>query len=452
MQQHKINLEVKQLKTLKWLKIGIWGYILLLIFEGALRKWFLPSLATPLLVVRDPIAIWLIYTSWRYNLMPSNIFMTAMSLIGVLAIITALIFGHGNIPVAIYGARLLLVHFPLMFVIGSVFDNNDVQKVGQILLLFSIPMIVLITLQFYNPQSAWVNRGVGGDMEGAGFSGAMGYFRPPGTFSFTNGNTMFFTLVSCFVFYFWISKAKISKLILISATFALLASIPMSISRTLMFSIVITVIFALIAASTQAKYFYKILGSFLFMAMLLLVLMQTPVFQKATKVFTTRIELASKVEGGIGGTLVDRYLGDLLNAIAGGDSRRESKAPFFGYGIGMGTNVGSKILTGDRAFLIAEEEWARLIGETGTMLGLMIILVRLIFSLKLSLLSFKQMRKGDFLPWMLLAFGLIIIPQGQWAQPTTLGFSTLIGGLILASLNKSKGIEVDRDESKLEYK
>ena len=39
------------------LKIAIWLYLLLWIFEGALRKWILPSLATPLLVVRDPIAI-----------------------------------------------------------------------------------------------------------------------------------------------------------------------------------------------------------------------------------------------------------------------------------------------------------------------------------------------------------------------------------------------------------
>ena len=41
----------------KYLKIGIWIYFYLLIFEGALRKWFLPSLATPLLVVRDPVAL-----------------------------------------------------------------------------------------------------------------------------------------------------------------------------------------------------------------------------------------------------------------------------------------------------------------------------------------------------------------------------------------------------------
>ena len=44
----------------KSLKIAIWLYFLLWIFEGALRRWILPSLATPLLVVRDPIAIFII--------------------------------------------------------------------------------------------------------------------------------------------------------------------------------------------------------------------------------------------------------------------------------------------------------------------------------------------------------------------------------------------------------
>ena len=42
------------------IKIAIWLYFFLWIFEGALRKWVLPSLATPLLIVRDPIAIFII--------------------------------------------------------------------------------------------------------------------------------------------------------------------------------------------------------------------------------------------------------------------------------------------------------------------------------------------------------------------------------------------------------
>ena len=35
----------------------LWIYFWLLIFEGALRKWILPGLSNPLLLVRDPVAL-----------------------------------------------------------------------------------------------------------------------------------------------------------------------------------------------------------------------------------------------------------------------------------------------------------------------------------------------------------------------------------------------------------
>ncbi len=38
-------------KQIQLLKSGIWAYFLLLIFEGAIRKWIFPGLATPLLCV-----------------------------------------------------------------------------------------------------------------------------------------------------------------------------------------------------------------------------------------------------------------------------------------------------------------------------------------------------------------------------------------------------------------
>ena len=41
------------LPVIENLKRLIWVYFILLVFEGALRKWFLPGLSTPLLIVRD---------------------------------------------------------------------------------------------------------------------------------------------------------------------------------------------------------------------------------------------------------------------------------------------------------------------------------------------------------------------------------------------------------------
>jgi hypothetical protein len=56
--------------------------------------------------------------------------------------------------------------------------------------------------------------------------------------------------------------------------------------------------------------------------------------------------------------------------------------------------------------------------------------------------SYRRLSGGDLLPWMLLSFGILNIPQGQWAQPTSLGFSTLIAGLIVASLKENNLIKI----------
>src|SRR5690606_24637588 len=104
-------------------------------------------------------------------------------------------------------------------------------------------------------------------------------------------------------------------------------------------------------------------------------------------------------EGGLEGTLGDRFLGGLLSAIV-----NSTESPFFGYGLGLGSNVGSVLLVGDRNFLVAEEEWARTIGELGAALGIVVILIRVGLSFQIALTSYHKLRRGDVLPWMLLSF------------------------------------------------
>jgi hypothetical protein len=413
------------------LKQGIWVYFILLLFEGALRKWFLPGLATPLLLVRDPLALWLVFATWKRGLLPANIYMSGMVLVGILGIYTTMGLGHGNFSVALYGARILLLHIPLIFVIGRILNREDVLKIGIVTLWISIPMVLLIGLQFFSPQSAWVNRGVGGDMAGAGFSGALNYFRPPGTFSFTNGNTLFFSFVASFVCYFWLNPNGISRIILIGSTISLIAAIPLSISRGLFFHIGVSFIFAILATSRNPKYIGRMLVANISILFALVFLSNTSFFQTATGAFANRFETANMMEGGIKGVFLDRYLGGMIGAL-----NESSSQPFFGYGLGMGTNVGSMLLEGKIQYLISEGEWGRLIGELGPLMGVTIILLRLGLIIKLGAASYKKLLTGNLLPWMLLSYGLMVFPQGQWAQPTSLGFCIIIIGLIIASFRE----------------
>lgn len=419
-------------KQAKILKFGLWAYFFLLIFEGALRKWVLPGLSGPLLIVRDPVAIGLILYAWYYGLFPKVSYVVIMAIISLVAIFTTLFIGHGNIAVTAYGARILLIHFPLIFLFGAVFNRADVVKIGIAIIWISIPLAVLLAMQFYSPQSAWVNRGIGGDLAGSGFTGAMGYYRPTATFSFTNGTTLFFSLVACFLFYFWLSSEKISRLVLLAASMGLLMAIPFSISRALAFTVVLMLGFVMIAVSRKPKFLGRIIVAVIGISVIFILISGAGFFSTATDVFLHRFDTAGTTEGGIEGTIINRYLGGLIAAVTETESY-----PFFGLGLGMGTNAGAALLGSGRTFLISEGDWGRIVGEMGALLGLAVIAIRLVLSFKLGLASYGSLRTGDVLPWMLLSFALLVFPQGQWAQPTTLGFSTLIMGLLIASFNNA---------------
>ncbi len=416
---------------IRLLKQGVWAYFFLLIFEGALRKWVLPGLADPLLIIRDPFALLLILKAIQGNIWKPGGYVLVMWGVTVLSLALTLIVGHGNLVVAIYGFRITGLHFPLIFVIGSIFSRADVIKLGIWVLWITIFMTILVGFQFYSPQSAWVNMGVGGDEAGSGFSGAAGFFRVPGTFSFTNGLSLFYGLAAAFVFFFWVTKKEEqgNRMLLILATLALVAAIPLSISRTVLFEVILSFLFLICISGQNPKIIKSLLGVLVMAVVVVAVLSNMSFFQTASMAFTERFNNASGAEGGLEGTLVDRFLGGLYGAVT------NTEASFAGLGLGMGTNAGAQLMTGKRDFLLSEGEWGRLIGEMGFFLGMIAILIRVSLVIALLRKSWRAIGNGHLLGWMLMSFGTLVILQGQWAQPTALGFSSIIGGLVLASFN-----------------
>jgi hypothetical protein len=421
-------------KRLNYLKIGIWVYFLLLIFEGALRKWVLPGLATPLLIIRDPIAIYLLFQSIRYGVFKPGVYVYILWVLTGIAFLATMIFGHGDPTVAVFGARIFVLHFPLIFVIPSIFNRDDVITMGKWLLWISIGMTILVGLQFYSPQSAWVNKGLTADSEGSGFSGAAGFYRVPGTFSFTNGLSLFYGFVASFVFYFWIDNKdkKVPTYLLLLASFSLLAAIPLSISRTILFEVVMSIAFLLVVAIRNPKFLGSLITIFIVGFMLLIGLSFLPFFQTSTSAFTERFSSANESEGGLEGVFLDRFLGGMVSAIFS-----DQTPPFWGMGLGMGTNAGAKLLTGGTDYLISEGEWGRLIGEMGLILGLSFILLRLYLVFQMVTKSLVAMGKKNPMPWLLLSFAMLSIAQSTLGQPTSLGFTVLSGGLLLAALKKN---------------
>lgn len=415
----------------------IWIYLWLLIFEGALRKWVLPGLATPLLLIREPIVIYLVINALFQGWIKSRYAQLMMAVSTVCLIITMAV-GHQNLSVGLFGWRIYFFHFPMIFVMGKVLTRDDLLKMARFILYLSIPMTILVVMQFYSPQSAWVNRGVGGDMEGAGFGGSLGYFRPPGTFSFTSGYVGFQAIVGCLLLYYLTANKllekehQLSQWALMTMAGCFLISIPTSISRTHFFQTMVFMAFLFIAAMRSPKLKKQYVKFLIIGLVAVAIVVVSGQADTQIEAFTERYNSANEAEGGVDGVLGDRYGGSFLRGLFNID------LPVFGYGIGLGTNVGAKLMDGNMYSFgfNGEEEWSRVTGECGLLLGWLILGARLFFSLDIWKKAYKLLvRNRDLLPWMLSAGVLLRVVNGQWAIPTDLGMAIFLGGMALAAIN-----------------
>jgi hypothetical protein len=108
-------------------------------------------------------------------------------------------------------------------------------------------------------------------------------------------------------------------------------------------------------------------------------------------------------------------------------------APWGGFGLGVGTNGGAVFLTGEADFLLSENEWSRILLESGPILGLAFLVWRCALVYKIGRFAIGEVRLGNTLPLFLFSACVFILLQGPFGQPTSLGFAVVLAGLCLAA-------------------
>lgn len=415
------------------IQLLLWSYFWLLIFEGALRKWIFPGLSTPLLLVRDPVALMAFALGLPYLMRrPYSGWLAWLLIIGGIAVFLALAAGHRDLITALYGARILWFHLPLIFLFACVFVRDDIYSFARAAAFTAIPMAILIAMQYSLPQSHFLNVAPGGEGS-AGFGAALGKFRPPGTFSFTNGVTEFFALsAACVVGLIVSGPRPLPKWVWFSMA-ALVAALPISVSRGLLFKYTLVVATATAAGVLSGRNIKNFVGGLLIVAVATVVASRIGVVQDAVKTFEARWDEATEGEGGeegVRGVLQLRVADDTLGVAA-----NAFNAPLLGYGIGLGTNVGAMRATGQKRFLIGEGAWPAAIGELGPILGLLFLGVRVALCVWMLRRAWQQARHGNSLPLILGGFAVVLVFLGGTAQPTSLGFLVVGAGLMLAACN-----------------
>jgi len=409
----------------------IWAYFWLLILEGALRKWIVPSLSTPLLIVRDPIVILIYMVAASEGKFPKNPFIVWTIILAFFCFLASFS-GQGTVVVTLYGLRTDFLQLPLIFLIPQVLTTEDVKKIGKWVLILSVPMAVIALFQFRAPPDARINAGAGGEV-GAQLYASSGKVRPSGTFSFVNGMVCYLSMVGAFVLYSFLQHWPYKRLISYSAMGALGLCLLVSGSRSAILTVSIVLVVAVIVCMIKGKHFGSALKPLISVFLILFILSFLPVFKEGMAVNQSRFEGAGGFKEGIW----DRILGDFIAGFKAVDL-----VPFFGLGLGIGTNAGAGLLSGARGFLLSEGEWARVVMESGPFLGFAFIGLRLAILAYLVSKAWKALDRGAVLPSLLLgAIGLDLI-YGQFSQPTAMGFVILGGGLSLAA---GGGIEETED-------
>jgi hypothetical protein len=426
----------------------LWLYFFLLIFEGAFRKWIVPGLSTPLLLVRDPVVLLIYLVALENNLFPEDGFLSGcftLASLSALLLCVQMISLDLPLKVLVYGLRTDFLHLPLIFLIPEVFRREDLNLIGKWILWISIPMALLMADQFHSDPGAWINR-TAGTGEGLQLGTAMGKIRPPGTFSFITGAVSFFALVTAILGYAISNAGKFfPRWLVIASALSTGLALVVSGSRSMILSAGLVAAGWLvgITASRQiAAGFSRIILLLFCVAFLAVQIGEVETFHEGMEVLTSRFEAGGGSESVAGG-LVGRFLDSFLAPL-----RTIETVPLLGYGLGVGTNVGAAIIQGEAGFLLSEGEWGRIILEMGPILGMAFILYRVCLMFSLGKNALRCTQRGYVLPVLLWSSCATTIFNGQIGQPTNLGFMVLIAGLTLCAIGiaRSEGSAPDAKE------
>ena len=442
-----MNLKPNAVVDSPGIRVLIWTYFVLLMFEGVLRKWVLPGYSDMLLVVREPFLLMIYLLAFSRGIFPFNGYVVSLLTIGSVSAATGLSVGSQNLMVTAYGFDAMFFHLPLIFVIPKVMTRADVLKFGRWILLLTFPMAALMVIQFRSPPDALVNCGASGGV-GAQIGSALGKIRPPGFFTFITGAAQFLALASVFfIFGLW-KKGIYPRFLLIAAGIAVGIAAVVSSSRLALGSIGTVLVMVGVILMYDRKGVSNALGMLIPLGLILVVVTNLDVFDEGRQVFEARLHETGDLKTGVVRTASNwtiRVFGDVY-----GGMLAIQNAPFFGAGLGVGTNVGARLLSGSLGFLLAEGEWARVVLELGPLLALPYLLIRVLICGTLYSMSARSARAGNGLPMLLFGGCALLVLIGQFSQASTLGFAVLGSGFCLAATNLDGSRNLQGEESAVE--
>ena len=403
----KIELIEQKSIFLKNFFLLIFFYIL---FEGAVRKWFLPNLILEITLLRDCIVIYGILYSFKNGIYDKsnwqeNVIFFWTILVVVWAFVQFLIY-QNNYKIYLVGFRgwVLYFWFALMFL--NAFNKDTLDLISKTILLSIIPIGLLSIVQHFLPITHALN--VQSGLEAfAGeeiFTVTPGIPRTTGTFTFVSGFTEYMKFITPFFVYFidGAYKNNLSKKIKVTLILIFFLTCLTSGSRTtIMFASIIMFCYFLYVAKNSKE---KRIATYIFWT-LGLGIVGLVFFKTAIDATFERFVTATSGENSYYRIFVTIF----------GTSEAWEKFTFLGKGIGAGSNL-SQSYVGNQVFSLGEFESTRNLREGGA-LGLLFLLFKVFFSIIILLKSYKISKSSNnILPFF---FSLYVAQQILMASTTS---------------------------------
>ncbi|WP_103668172.1 hypothetical protein [Pseudanabaena sp. BC1403] len=405
-------------------KLSIKTILVIVLIEGALRRWAFPQVKDLIYFLKDFILIgaYIGFASRPRQLEDRYPFIKELSLvIAIVCFLQSFNPSLGSPIIGLLGIRAYLLYIPLIWIIPHLFDSeSELYDFLRNYLLLLIPICILGIVQFFSPIDSPLNIYVSGSEAEIATAGE--FVRITGTFSYLQGLKVY--LAVCFSLLIVLLSQTDSfkwKTIYIFELTLVVANCFMSGARAIILYILLFTISYFVCLFFNS---YKTALNFvsrLFLPVALVTLMAIVFFQPAIQSYNNRADTASD-------SVVDRAFGYFTDVFA--------KDRFDGYGTGATQGGAASLrqileLPAGESLPPSEEEPGRVMIEIGLLgfilwYGLRLVILISLYSVFLNLKNpfYKKLALAIFI------FQLIHVGRQLVTDPTMLPYFWFFSGFI----------------------
>jgi hypothetical protein len=182
--------------------------MVLLVVEGAIRKWVFPGAQDVVYLAKDVILVGTYAgflrerTRHRFQALVPAVLLTALALGGVVGLLEVFNPNLPNLLVGVLGWKAYFLYVPLLFVILAAFPTDrDLVLFLRRYILLSVPVGALAVAQFVSPASSALNTYARSE-EAAGYVSTFGsseFVRVTATFSYISGYGSYLVAITILV-------------------------------------------------------------------------------------------------------------------------------------------------------------------------------------------------------------------------------------------------------------